>query len=108
MHDGCPTACVRDAAFAYVNAFRAHVNVGFFHGAALPDPANLLQGDGKHMRHVKIKPGLAVDEPALDALVTAAYRDIVARLRVSNNEEPATQDRRAPPNPRRPRTLRGR
>lgn len=80
MHDGCPTVCVRDAAFAYVNAFRAHVNVGFFHGVALPDPASLLQGDGKRMRHVKIRPGLALDEPALEALIAAAYRDIVARL----------------------------
>src|SRR5881394_1836550 len=29
LHDGHPTACVGDAAFAYVNAFKAHVNVGF-------------------------------------------------------------------------------
>ena len=83
IHDGAPTACVRDAAFAYVNAFRAHVNVGFFHGASLPDPAKLLQGDGKSMRHVKIRPGLALDEPALQALVTASYRDILARLRAA-------------------------
>ena len=83
MHDGAPTACVRDAGFAYVNAFRAHVNVGFFHGVALPDPASLLLGDGKHMRHVKIRPGLAVDEPALEALIEAAYRDILARLRAA-------------------------
>ncbi|MEI9965905.1 MAG: DUF1801 domain-containing protein [Caulobacteraceae bacterium] len=53
MHDGHPTACVGDAAFAYVDAFRAHVNVGFFHGAALDDPAGLLEGTGKRMRHVK-------------------------------------------------------
>src|SRR3954447_22563399 len=33
MHDGCPTACVDDAAFGYVNAFSDHVNVGFFSGA---------------------------------------------------------------------------
>ena len=81
MHDGCPTVCVQDAAFAYVNAFRAHVNVGFFHGAALADPTGLLQGTGKHMRHVKVKPGHAVDAPSLEGLVTAAYHDIRARLR---------------------------
>ena len=83
MHDGCPTVCVQDAAFAYVNAFRAHVNVGFFHGAALRDPACLLLGNGKHMRHVKIRPDLAIDESALEALVTAAYLDIVERLRLA-------------------------
>jgi len=81
MHDGCPTACVEDAPFAYVNAFRAHVNVGFFHGATLTDPAGLLEGTGKYMRHVKVRPGLALDGSSLEALITAAYRDIVARLR---------------------------
>ena len=38
MHDGCPTACAQDAAFAYVAVFRAHANVGFFYGAELEDP----------------------------------------------------------------------
>ncbi|HWM60978.1 MAG TPA: DUF1801 domain-containing protein, partial [Rhizomicrobium sp.] len=52
LHDGCPTACVQDAAFGYVNAFRDHVNVGFFYGATLGDPAGLLEGTGKRMRHV--------------------------------------------------------
>ena len=80
MHDGAPTACVRDAAFAYVNAFTAHVDVGFFHGASLPDPAGLLEGTGRFMRHVKLKPGAPTDIAALEALVTAAYRDILARL----------------------------
>ncbi|HEX2011696.1 MAG TPA: DUF1801 domain-containing protein [Roseateles sp.] len=80
MHDGCPTVCVQDAPFAYVNAFRAHVNVGFFHGTSLADPAGLLEGTGKYMRHVKLKPGRAIDASALQMLIDAAYRDIVARL----------------------------
>ena len=42
MHDGYPTACVADAPFGYVGVFTAHVNVGFFHGAALEDPARLV------------------------------------------------------------------
>jgi hypothetical protein len=83
MHDGYPTVCVEDAPFAYIGVFRAHVNVGFFHGAALPDPAGLLQGTGKHMRHVKVEPGLALDGPSLAAPITSAYRDIVARLKVA-------------------------
>lgn len=80
LHDGHPTACVGDAAFAYANAFTAHVNVGFFLGAALPDPAGLLQGDGKYMRHVKLKPGAAVDAASLRALISVAYLDIRTRL----------------------------
>src|SRR5512144_2554780 len=54
MHDGCPTACVDDAAFGYVNAYRDHVNVGFFFGSSLPDPARLLEGTGRNGRHVKL------------------------------------------------------
>jgi hypothetical protein len=80
LHDGHPTACVGDAAFAYVDAFSAHVNLGFFHGAALDDPAGLLEGAGKRMRHVKVRWGRPVDADALNALIAAAYRDIRARL----------------------------
>lgn len=81
MHDGAPTACVGDAAFAYVNAHTNHVTVYFFFGALLDDPAHLLEGTGKRGRHVKLGPGRHVDVAALDALVTAAYLDIRARLR---------------------------
>ena len=80
MHDGCPTACVQDAAFGYVNAFRDHVNVGFFLGALLKDPAHLLEGTGKRGRHVKLRPGREVDSAALGQLVNEAYLDIRARL----------------------------
>jgi hypothetical protein len=80
LHDFHPTACVGEAAFAYVDAFAAHVNIGFFYGAALDDPAGLLQGAGKRMRHAKVRWGEKVDEPALRALIAAAYRDIRARL----------------------------
>ena len=81
MHDGCPTACVDDGAFGYVNAFRDHVNVGFFFGALLKDPAHLLEGTGKRGRHVKLRPGREVDSAALVQLVGAAYVDLRARLR---------------------------
>jgi hypothetical protein len=80
MHDGCPTACVGDAAFGYVNAFREHVNVGFFFGALLKDPARLLEGTGKRGRHVKLRPGREIDAAALSQLVETAYTDIKARL----------------------------
>jgi hypothetical protein len=80
LHDGMPTATVGDAAFAYVNAFTAHASVGFFHGNALPDPAGLLEGTGKRMRHVKLRMGLEVDEEALSELIAAAYDDVRERL----------------------------
>jgi hypothetical protein len=80
LHDGHPTACVDDAAFGYVNAFRDHVNVGFFYGASLDDPAGLLEGSGKRMRHVKLRWGQPVNQAALGALIAAAYRDVRQRL----------------------------
>jgi hypothetical protein len=80
LHDGCPVACLGDAPFGYVNVFTAHVNVGFYHGAALPDPAGLLQGTGKFMRHAKLTPGTRANAAALISLINTAYSDIKARL----------------------------
>ena len=80
LHDGCPVACLGDVPFGYVNVFTSHVNVGFFHGNALPDPARLLQGNGKFMRHVKVRSGTAPDSIALRNLIEAAYSDIKARV----------------------------
>lgn len=80
MHDGCPVACVEDAPFGYVNAFSSHVNVGFFYGAMLGDPARLLEGSGKRMRHVKLHPGRKLNAAALSDLIDAAYTDIRVRL----------------------------
>lgn len=80
MHDGCPTACAGSAAFAYVGVYNAHVNVGFFRGAELPDPAGLLEGVGKRMRHVKLTPEHVVDAASLEALIAAAYADMKVRL----------------------------
>ena len=80
IHDGCPVACVGDAAFAYVNVFTAHVNVGFFQGASLDDPFALLEGAGRRMRHVKLKPGVEPDAMALGRLVEDAYSAMKRRL----------------------------
>ena len=80
LHDGHPTACVGDAAFAYVNVFKAHVNVGFFRGAEIADPERLLEGTGKFMRHVKLRPQSDVDATALMKLIETAYTDMKGRL----------------------------
>jgi hypothetical protein len=80
LHDGHPTACVGDAAFGYVNSFKAHVNVGFFRGAEIADPESLLEGTGKFMRHVKLRPDCEVDAAALRKLIETAYTDIKSIL----------------------------
>jgi hypothetical protein len=83
LHDGHPTACVEDAAFCYVNAFSHHVNVGFFLGAELPDPNGLLEGSGRFMRHVKLRPGYEIDSAALTKLIQISYTDMKARLKTA-------------------------
>jgi len=80
LHDGHPTACIGDAAFGYVNAFTAHVNVGFFRGAEFADPDGLLEGAGRFMRHVKLRPDRDVDAAALARLIDTAYADMKRRL----------------------------
>ena len=80
LHDGCPVACLGDVPFGYVNVFTSHVNVGFFQGATLPDPGRLLQGNGKFMRHVKLRPGMITDAASLNELIEKAYSDIKARV----------------------------
>src|ERR1700686_842278 len=80
LHDGCPVACLGDAPFGYVNVFASHVNVGFFRGASLLDSSRLLQGTGKFMPHVKLRPGAPTNHAALSKLIDAAYSDIKARV----------------------------
>jgi hypothetical protein len=80
LHDGCPNACLGDVPFAYVNIFTAHMNVGFFQGASLPDPAHILQGTGRFMRHVKLKPGATAHDAYLGKLIQTAYADIKTRI----------------------------
>jgi hypothetical protein len=88
LHDGHPTACVSEAAFAYVNAFRDHVNVGFYPGAQIPDPGGLLEGTGKFMRHVKLRPDRNVDAGALKKLIEAAYAAIESRVEAEDGAPP--------------------
>jgi hypothetical protein len=80
LHNGYPAACLDRYPFTYVDAFTAHVNVGFYCGAFLPDPEGLLIGSGKRMRHVKLWPDTDTNEKALKALIEAAYRDMKQRL----------------------------
>lgn len=85
LHDGHPTACVDEAAFCYVNAFTSHVNIGFFLGAFLDDPDRLLEGTGRFMRHIKVRPGESTDYAAVRSLIEAACDDM--RQKVKAEEE---------------------
>ena len=56
----------------YVSAQDGYVNLGFYEGTSLDDPAGLLEGTGKKMRHVKVHSSDELDNPALTDLVRAA------------------------------------
>ncbi len=41
-------------AFCHIAVYSKHVNLGFNHGATLPDPDGVLAGSGKQIRHIKV------------------------------------------------------
>jgi hypothetical protein len=61
--------------YAYVAVQRSHVNLGFYHGASLPDPAGLLEGTGRKLRHVKLHSLSDAKNPAIAALIRQAIAD---------------------------------
>ena len=58
--------------FCYIAFHKNHVNLGFNYGSELPDPAGLLQGQGKLLRHVKIRSPEDLSNPALRRLLEVA------------------------------------
>jgi len=59
---------------AYVYAAPEFVQFGFFRGATLKDPKGLLEGEGKYVRHVKVRKTSEIDERAFTALLKQATR----------------------------------
>ncbi|WP_420645247.1 DUF1801 domain-containing protein [Candidatus Leptofilum sp.] len=62
--------------FCYIGVFKTRINLGFYYGADLPDPENLLEGAGKNMRHIKISRPEQLENPALRDLVVAASKHL--------------------------------
>ncbi|HEX5012596.1 MAG TPA: DUF1801 domain-containing protein [Candidatus Limnocylindrales bacterium] len=58
--------------FAYIKAFSRSVNIGFWRGAQLDDPAGILAGEGDRMKHVSLREGDAVQADELAAFVRQA------------------------------------
>jgi hypothetical protein len=63
------------------------VNLFFLQGAALPDPHDLLKGEGSRVRHVRLQEAEAFDDPRIDALIGAAL------ARAEPPIDPAAQER---------------
>ncbi|MCY4538088.1 MAG: DUF1801 domain-containing protein [Chloroflexi bacterium] len=62
--------------FCYLAPFKKHLNLGFFYGADLPDPQNMLEGAGKELRHIKIRHAEQLREPAVRELIERASRHL--------------------------------
>jgi hypothetical protein len=70
--------------FCYIGAYRAHVNLGFYYGAELPDPQGLLEGTGKNLRHAKVRNKESADQPALRDLLQASLEERKEKLEMEN------------------------
>ena len=58
--------------YAYIMPKRGYINLGFYQGALLADPAGILEGTGKGLRHVKIRSLADVNRPSVRALIARA------------------------------------
>jgi len=59
-------------AFVHIAVYAGWVNLGFNHGAGLPDPCGVLRGSGRRVRHIRIEEPGDLEEPAVRPLVRAA------------------------------------
>ncbi|TVS04823.1 MAG: DUF1801 domain-containing protein [Rhodobacteraceae bacterium] len=66
--------------YAYAMPHKAHINLGLSHGVDLPDPEDMLKGNGKRLRHVKLRDPAAAMAPAVRALMIAAHKERRAAL----------------------------
>jgi hypothetical protein len=82
---GSPWFCIGGMPFCYLVGHSKHVNLGFCDGVALPDPEGLLEGTGKTMRHVKVRPEKGAPLTALSQLIASSAR----RVREIQSADPA-------------------
>ncbi len=56
----------------YIALPKGWARLGFYYGGELPDPERLLEGEGKRLRHIKIRSAQDLDRPAVRELVRLA------------------------------------
>ena len=69
--------------YCYILPYSKWVNLGFYHGVALPDPDGLLQGTGAKMRHIKIRSIEDCQNPMLSQMIGNALKERKAALGLS-------------------------
>lgn len=66
--------------YAYIMPHAGWINLGFYRGAALPDPEGLLEGTGAAMRHVKVRTLEDAGRDGVAALLATAFAERQAAL----------------------------
>jgi hypothetical protein len=61
--------------FGYICPLKDYVRLGFYYGGALPDPDDVLEGEGKRIRHIKIYTLAEAKRPAVRRLLKAAVAE---------------------------------
>ena len=74
-----PTEKTRDA-FVSIAGYPRWVTLFFLHGATLADPANLLEGEGKQVRSIRLKTAGQIDLPNVRRLIERASEPVRAQL----------------------------
>jgi hypothetical protein len=57
---------------AYVYSAPDYVQFGFFRGSSLNDPRSLLEGEGRYVRHIKVREPSGIDEQSFALLLRQA------------------------------------
>lgn len=74
----------------YICPLKEYVRLGFMFGSHLPDPDHMLVGEGKRLRHVKVRTLEAAHHPALKGLVEAAWANANTQIKPKQRARPAT------------------
>lgn len=70
---GYATSASASDRVVYIAPQSAWVNLGFFFGSDIPDPEQLLIGQGKRMRHIKIRTLQEAKNPANDTILKTVW-----------------------------------
>lgn len=69
--------------YCYILPHSNWVNLGFYKGADLIDPSNMLEGTGAKLRHIKIKSLDECDDPEIGILIESALDERKTTLGIS-------------------------
>jgi hypothetical protein len=64
----------------HIAVYSKHVNLGFNRGASLHDPARILKGTGKNIRHITIEQAADLDPPEIRNYIQRAREDVVGSV----------------------------